>query len=112
VDVVSRIVAERFAVHLVRLDPTVGAEMRKTRPCVVVSPESMHRHVLTVIIAPLTGSITNFPTRVRSTFAGKPGEIALDQMRAVDFIRLGKRLGQLDAATAVALKKALADLFA
>jgi mRNA interferase MazF len=112
VDVVSRIVAERFAVHLVRLDPTVGAEMRKTRPCVVVSPEVMHRHVFTVIIAPLTGTVTKFPTRVASTFGGKAGEIALDQMRAVDYSRLGKRLGRIDLGTARALKDALAELFA
>jgi mRNA interferase MazF len=112
VDVVSRLVAERFAVHLVRLDPTVGAEMRKTRPCVVLSPEIMHRNVYTVIVAPMTGTITNFPTRVRSRFGGKTGEIALDQLRAVDFSRLGKRLGLVDPATAQALADALAELFA
>ena len=109
---VSRFVAERFAVYLVRLDPTVGAEMRKTRPCVVLSPEVMHQHVFTVIIAPLTGTVTNFPTRVGSTFAGKRGEIALDQMRAVDHSRLGKRLGRVDSNTALALTEALAELFA
>ena len=58
VDMVSRPIAERFAVYLVRLDPTVGAEMRKTRPCVVVSPEQMHRNLHTVIIAPMTGTLT------------------------------------------------------
>lgn len=108
---VSRLIAERFAVYLVRLDPTVGAEMRKTRPCVVVSPEAMHRNVYTVIIAPMTGTLTGFPTRVRSTFDGRAGEIALDQMRAVDLVRIGKRLGRLDTATIRALTRALADLF-
>jgi mRNA interferase MazF len=111
VDVVRRLVAERFGVYMVRLDPTVGSEMRKTRPCVVLSPEEMHRNVLTVIVAPLTSTITGFPTRVRSTFDGKPGEIALDQMRALDHSRFGRRLGSVDAATAARLTDALADLF-
>jgi mRNA interferase MazF len=104
---VSRPIAERFAVYLVRLDPTVGAEMRKTRPCVVVSPEQMHRNLHTVIIAPMTGTLTGFPSRVRSNFAGKRGEIALDQIRALDYSRIGK----LDAATTLAVLDGLADLF-
>ena len=108
---VSRAIAERFAVHLVRLDPTIGAEMRKIRPCVVISPEDMHEILLTVIIAPMTGTQTAFPTRVPTMFAGRRGEIALDQLRAVDHSRLGKRLGRLDAATTALLKQALADLF-
>jgi mRNA interferase MazF len=98
VDVVSRPIAERFAVHLVKLDPTIGAEMRKIRPCVVVSPEEMHRVLLTVIIAPMTGT-------------GKAGEIALDQIRAVDSIRLGRRLGKLDDETIARLKDGLEKLF-
>jgi mRNA interferase MazF len=86
--------------------------MRKTRPCVVLSPDAMHRNLFTVIIAPLTSTATRFPTRVPSTFAGKPGEIALDQMRAVDVTRFGKRLGRLDPGTVRVLKDALAELFA
>jgi mRNA interferase MazF len=108
---VSRLVAERFAVYLVRLDPTIGAEMRKTRPCVVVSPEQMHRNLYTVVIAPMTATLTGFPTRVRSTFQGRPGEIALDQIRSVDYSRLGKRLGRVDAATARAVSERMVDLF-
>lgn len=108
---VSRLVAGRFDVHLVRLDPAVGAEMRKTRPCVVVSPEEMHRNLYTVIIVPMTGTSTGFPSRVRSTFDGKAGELALDQIRAVDVSRLGKRLGRLDTATARKLADALVELF-
>jgi mRNA interferase MazF len=110
-DLVSRFVAEQFAVYLARLDPTVGAEMRKTRPCVVISPDSMHRNLYTVIIAPLTGTITHFPTRVPSTFGGKPGEIALDQIRALDIARFGRRLGRIDPATVRALKDKLVELF-
>lgn len=108
---VSRTLTARYDVHLVRLDPAVGAEMRKTRPCVVVSPEDMHRNLFTVIIVPMTGTSTGFPTRVRSTFEGKSGELALDQMRAVDVSRLGKRLGRLDARTAQNLADALVELF-
>jgi mRNA interferase MazF len=110
VDVVSRLIAERFDVYMVRLDPAVGAEVRKTRPCVVVSPNQMHRNLYTVIIVPMTGTLTGFPTRIRSTFGGRAGELALDQMRAVDFSRLGKRLGRLDAATARRLVVGLTDL--
>ena len=107
---VSRLIADRFDIYLVRLDPTVGAEMRKTRPCVVVSPNQVHRNVYTVIIVPMTGTMTGFPTRIRSTFGGRTGELALDQIRAVDFSRLGKRLGRLDAATARRLVDGLIDL--
>ena len=108
---VSRLIAVRIDIYLVRLDPTVGAEMRKTRPCVIISPQEMHRHVLTVIIAPLTGTITRFPSRVPCKFAGRSGEIALDQLRAVDLLRVGKRLGQLDKATSTLLTTALQELF-
>ena len=108
---VSRVLAARFEVYLVRLDPTVGAEMRKTRPCAVVSPTEMHRNLYTVVVAPLTGTSTGFPTRVPSTFGGKRGEIALDQLRAVDHSRLVKRLGALDAATGQAVTRAVVSLF-
>lgn len=108
---VSRVFAVRYDVYLVRLDPAVGAEKRKTRPCVVVSPEEMHRNLYTVIIVPMTRTSTGFPSRVRSTFGGKSGELALDQMRAVDVSRLDKRLGQLDPKTARTLADALVELF-
>ncbi len=108
---VSRILPQRFAVHLVKLDPTIGAEMRKIRPCVIVSPVEMHRNLYTVVIVPMTGSLTGFPTRLRSHFGGRPGEFALDQIRSVDISRLGKRLGQLDAATSKALTTALVGFF-
>src|SRR4051812_4479937 len=97
---------------MVRLDPTVGVEMRKTRPCVVVSPEVMHRFVRSVIIAPMTSEPREYPTRVPSVFLGKQGEIALDQMRSVDRSRLGRLLGQLDAATSKAVSESLVHLFA
>ena len=108
---IRRVPAERFAIHLVNLDPAFGVEMKKTRPCVVVSPAAMHRHVLSVIVVPMTTAITQFPTRVPCRFAGRNGELALDQMRSVDALRLGKRLGKLDAVTAKKLLDLLAELF-
>jgi mRNA interferase MazF len=110
--VVKRLIAERFAVYRVQLDPAIGSEMRKTRPCVVLSPELMHRYVFTVIIAPLTSTRTRIPTRIPIRFLDREGEIALDQMRSVDVIRLGKRLGNLDSPTIDALQQAVAKLFA
>jgi len=104
-------VIERFGVYLVTLDPTVGAEMRKSRPCVAVSPDEMHRHLDTVIIAPLTTKRRGYPTRVPCIFAGRNGEIALDQIRAVDQSRLKKRIGKLDAATASTTSRRLVRMF-
>ena len=105
-------VTERFNIFLVRLDPTAGVETAKTRPCVVVSPDELNRAVATVIIAPMTTTRRGWPTRVEITFQGKTGEIALDQIRAVDKSRLGKRLGKLDSETADAVPATLGELFA
>ena len=105
-------VIERFQIFLVSLDPATGAETAKTRPCVVVSPDELNRAVSTVIIAPMTTVQRGWPTRVSVTFQGKTGEIALDQIRAVDKVRLVKRLGKLDAATAEAVLDTLGEMFA
>ena len=105
-------VTERFNVFLVRLDPATGAETAKTRPCVVVSPDRLNRAVSTVIIAPMTTVRRGWPTRVEITFQSKTGEIALDQIRTVDKVRLVKRLGKLDSHTAEAVLVALGKLFA
>ena len=105
-------VIERFDVYLVPLDPAVGAEMRKARPCAVVSPAELNESLLTVIIAPLTTVIRPYPFRVDTAFAGKRGQVALDQVRAVDKRRLGKRLGRLDQATAGRVIKVLLRTFA
>jgi mRNA interferase MazF len=105
-------VVERFNIFLVQLDPTTGAETAKTRPCVVVSPDELNRAIATVIIAPMTTVRRGWPTRIKVTFQNKTGEIALDQVRAVDKSRLVKRLGKLDAATADAVLDTLGELFA
>ncbi|MDQ3247930.1 MAG: type II toxin-antitoxin system PemK/MazF family toxin [Chloroflexota bacterium] len=105
-------VVERFAVYLINLDPTIGAEIQKTRPCVVVSPDEMNRHIATVIVAPMTTQGKLYPTRVVCQFDGKAGLIVLDQLRTVDKVRLGKRLGQLsDPEQALVLAK-LGEMFA
>ena len=74
----------RFEVHLVNLDPTVGVEIKKTRPCLVISPDEMNHHIRTVIIAPMTTKGLSYPTRVTCRFKGKNGQIVLDQIRTVD----------------------------
>lgn len=103
---------KRFEVHLVRLDPATGAETRKTRPCLIVSPDESNKALSTVIIAPMTTIRRRWPTRAPVTFHGKTGEIALDQMRAVDKLRLVKRLGKIDAATADGVLGTLLEMFA
>jgi len=105
-------VIERFQIFLVQLDPAAGAETAKTRPCVVVSPDELNRAVSTVIIAPITTVCRGWPTRVAVTFQGKTGEIALDQIRAVDKTRLVKRLGKLDSATDDVALDTLGEMFA
>ncbi len=105
-------VIERFAVFLVALDPAQGAETAKTRPCVIVSPDDVNDALATVIIAPMTTVRRRWPTRPAVTFQGKTGEIALDQIRAVDKSRLVKRLGRIDRVTATAVLNILGELFA
>ena len=105
-------VVERFGILLIRLDPATGAETAKTRPCVVVSPDELNRAVATVIIEPMTAVRRGWPTRIEVKFQGRLGEIALDQIRAVDKSGLVKRLGKLDSETAEAILDGLGELFA
>jgi mRNA interferase MazF len=105
-------VIERFNIFLVRLDPATGSETAKTRPCVVVSPDELNGAIATVIIAPMTTVRRGWPTRIEVIFQGKTGEIALDQVRTVDKVRLVKKLGSLDSKTAGAVLDALGELFA
>ncbi|MEW6756566.1 MAG: type II toxin-antitoxin system PemK/MazF family toxin [Candidatus Latescibacterota bacterium] len=106
------VVIRRFEVYLVQLDPTVGSEIRKTRPCVVISPDEMNRFIRTVIVAPLTSQGRSYPTRVPCSFEGRDGQIVLDQIRTVDKGRLVRRLGQLEVQTQHAVLAALVELFA
>lgn len=103
--------AARFEVFLINLDPTIGSEIKKKRPCVVISPDEMNRHIKTVIIAPMTTKSRSYPTRVAVTFSGKHGEVVLDQIRTVDKTRLIKKLGKLTETQAKDITNTLQQMF-
>jgi mRNA interferase MazF len=105
-------VIRRFEVHLVNLEPTIGSEIRKTRPCLVISPDEMNAHISTVIVAPMTTRGREYPTRVNCRFQGKDGQVVLDQIRTVDQRRLIRRLGKIDEETKQAVLSVLAEMFA
>ncbi|MBL7163431.1 MAG: type II toxin-antitoxin system PemK/MazF family toxin [Anaerolineales bacterium] len=104
-------VVERFDVYLVNLDPTIGHEIKKTRPAVVLSPDEMNRHIGTVIIAPMTTKSHDYPTRVSTKFQDKRGWVVLDQIRTVDKRRLLKKLGILNAESQENVLATLAAMF-
>jgi len=106
------VVVSRFEVFLVRLDPTEGREIRKTRPCLIISPDEMNHHIDTVIVVPMTTKGRPYPTRLPVHFKRKSGQIVLDQIRTVDKSRLVKRLGKIDEATRGHVLTLLAELFA
>jgi mRNA interferase MazF len=105
-------VVNRFDVYLINLDPIVGSKIQKTRPCVIISPDEMNRHIRTVIVAPLTTSGKEYPTRIPCEFKKKKGHIVLDQIRTIDKTRLIKNLGTLDAETQLKVISVLQRLFA
>jgi mRNA interferase MazF len=102
----------RFEVHLVNLDPTVGSEIQKTRPCLVVSPDELNHNIRTVLIAPMTTKSRPYPSRVPCRFKGKAGQVLLDQIRTVDQVRLVKKLGRLDHKTSARVLDVLQEMFA
>ncbi len=104
-------VVKRFDVFLVNLDPTVGREIRKARPCLIISPDEMNRFISTVIIAPMTTRSREYPTRIPCTFQGKQGQVVLDQIRTVDKIRLSQRLGRIDKPTQNKVLAVLREMF-
>ena len=103
-------VINQYDVYLVNLDPTVGHEIKKTRPCLVISPDEMNNNISTVIIAPMTTKSHSYPTRIPVKFEGKNGWTVLDQIRTVDNIRLVKRLGQISKKEILAVKKILKEM--
>jgi len=105
-------VVKRFEVHLVNLDPTVGSEIKKTRPCLVISPDEMNRHIRTVIVAPMTSKGRPYPSRVNCRFEKRDGQVVLDQIRTVDKTRLIRRLGRIDKRTQDRVLATLAEMFA
>lgn len=102
----------RGEVHLVRLDPTVGSEIRKTRPCLVVSPDELNEHLRTVIVAPMTIGGRAYPWRVPCRFQRRAGFVALDQVRTIDAERLVKHVGRLSPETVRAVLRVLQEMFA
>ena len=109
---VGRTAITRGDVHLVRLDPTLGSEIRKRRPCVVVSPDELNQHLRTVIVAPMTTGGHAYPWRVACRFQNRSGFVALDQLRTVDSERLVKRLGRLSSGTTTEALETLQEMFA
>lgn len=105
-------VVKRFDVYLISLDPTVGSEIQKTRPCLVISPDEMNRFIKTVIVAPMTTKGTTYPTRVTCKFQGQQGQVVLDQIRTVDKTRLVRRLGRVDKQTRAEVLSVLSEMFA
>lgn len=102
----------RFDVFLVNLDPTIGHEIKKTRPCLIISPNEMNRFIATVIIAPMTSKGRDYPSRVDCTFQGIQGQIVLDQVRTVDKLRLVKRLGSISENAQQKVLQVLNEMFA
>ncbi len=101
---------KQYEIYWVNLDPTIGREMKKTRPCVVLSPDEMNQFIGTVIIAPLTSTIRSYPSRVKYTLQNKAGMIALDQLKTVDKARLQRRIVTLDKNTIREVKKVIEDM--
>ncbi len=105
-------VIKRFDVYLINLDPTVGSEIQKTRPCLIISPDEMNRHIRTVIVTPMTTAGKDYPTRVSCKFEKKKGQIVLDQIRTIDKTRLIKKLGSINLETQLEVISVLQRLFA
>jgi len=105
-------VVKRFDVYLINLDPTISSEIRKTRPCLVISPDEINRWIATVIVAPMTTKGRSYPTRVACKFQRKEGQIVLDQIRTVDKSRLVRKLGQISKAIQRDVLTTLSEMFA
>lgn len=103
---------KRFDVFLISLDPTKGHEIKKTRPCIVISPNEMNDNISTVIIAPMTSKGRNYPTRIMCEFKGTKGQVILDQIRTVDKTRLVKKLGTISSSTQSFILQSLSEIFA
>lgn len=106
------LVIRRFEVYLVNLDPTIGSEIQKTRPCLVISPDEMNAHIATIIVSPMTTKGRDYPTRVECQFQGKTGQIVLDQIRTVDKVRLVRKLGKISIETQKQVLSVLGEMFA
>jgi mRNA interferase MazF len=104
-------VVNRFDVFLINLDPTIGSKIKKTRPCLIISPNEINHHIATVIVAPMTTKGQPYPTRVTCQFQGQNGQIVLDQIRTIDKTRLVKLLDQISAEEQKTVLDILAEMF-
>jgi len=102
----------RFDIFLVNLDPAIGSEIKKIRPCLVISPDEMNHYIRTVIVAPMTTKGRAYPTRVPCRFKGRSGQVVLDQIRTIDKERLVKKVGRIDRRAAEAALLVLSEMFA
>ena len=102
---------KQYEIVLVNLDPTIGSEIRKTRPCVVISPNEMNKHLQTIVIAPLTSSLKSYPTRVEITQTKVTGWVVLDQIRTIDRMRLIKKIGKLTAVEINSVKAVIMETY-
>jgi len=105
-------VVNRFDIYLINPDPTIGSEIQKTRPCLIISPDEMNRHIRTVIVAPMATAGKDYPTRISCEFKKKKGQIVLDQIRTIDKTRLIKKLGSIHPETQLEVISVLQRLFA
>jgi mRNA interferase MazF len=103
-------VMRQYEIYLVNLDPTIGNEIKKTRPCVIISPDEMNKHIETVIIAPMTTKSHKYPTRIEIDFQNKKGWIVLDQIRTIDKTRLIKRIGELNENKSMQIKTIIMEM--
>ncbi|EMY70713.1 type II toxin-antitoxin system PemK/MazF family toxin [Leptospira vanthielii] len=103
-------VINQYEIYLINLDPTIGFEIKKSRPCIVISPNEMNQFIGTVMVAPMTTRSRSYPTRVDLTFQGKKGAIVLDQIRTVDKTRLIQKLGSSDPKTIQKIKKVIKEM--
>ncbi|MDO8142425.1 MAG: type II toxin-antitoxin system PemK/MazF family toxin [Candidatus Brocadiales bacterium] len=100
----------QYDIYLINLDPTIGFEIQKTRPCLIISPDEMNRNIQTIIVAPMTTRSHNYPTRVKVTFGKKTGWVVLDQIRALDRRRLVKRLGRVSDDIIIIIKAVIKEM--
>jgi len=101
---------EQYSICLVNLEPTIGHEIKKTRPCVIISPDEMNQNISTIIIAPMTTKSHAYPTRIPLTFQGKKGWIVLDQIRTIDKRRIIKKLGKISTNKVTEVKNVINEM--
>ncbi len=104
-------IVQQYDVFIVNLDPTVGSEIKKTRPCVIISPDEMNKYLDTVVIAPITSQSKNYPTRIRIDLEGQENWVVIDQIRTIDKSRLTKKVGRIGQKETASIKHVIKETF-